>query len=384
MRIAMFAHNLDHGGITRVAFAVGEQLAAMGIETAIVGATREKTAPDVATGVSIDVVELGVTGGHLAAVLPLARWLRSWRPDVVFSNATPANISAILARLASRAPAAIVAVEHNHYSSYIPPAGDGRRMRRLRDVEMQVLYPLADAVAGVSRGVVEDLEYRFPRVKSKLVVLPSPGRSASDVQRLAAVRPEHPWFDAQPRPRIVTCVANIVPRKSQETLIAALPAIRARGGDVRLLLVGRVDNHRYARQLERDARRLGVAEYVSFAGYQRNPLAFMAPSDVVALSSRNEGYGLVLVEAMACGVPVVATDCPSGPSDALAGGDAGLLVPVADHDAMAAAILRLLLDPALRERLIARGIVRAKAHEPALVAQAYLDLARQTLAARRG
>jgi hypothetical protein len=91
------------------------------------------------------------------------------------------------------------------------------------------LYPLAEAVAGSSIGVTEDSRRRFPRIGPKLVVLPTPGRSSLDVERLTSVRPNHPWFQEQPPPRIVTCVATIVPGKSQETLIEALTHIRARG-----------------------------------------------------------------------------------------------------------------------------------------------------------
>jgi glycosyltransferase involved in cell wall biosynthesis len=102
----------------------------------------------------------------------------------------------------------------------------------------------------------------------------------------------------------------------------------------------------------------------------------MGHSDLVALSSRSEGYPLVLLEAMACRVPVVSTDCPTGPAEALEGG-AGLLVPVGDHLAMAEAIVRVLSDVKLWGRLVERGEERALAHEPELVARAYLHLARR-------
>ena len=377
IRVALFAHTLDHGGIARVVYSVAQRLGRIGVQTAIVGAIRKETAPALNPDVGVTEFDLGVAQGHAFAVPPLARWLRWWRPDVLFANGTAGNSAAILARLVSGVSTRVVAIEHTHYSSFIPTGGIGRRLRRVRDLETRLLYPLADAVAGVSIGVRNDLARRFPRVRPKLVLLPVPARSASEVQRLGRVRPEHPWFHERPVPRIVTCVATIVPGKSQETLINALPHVRARAGDVRLLLVGPIDDARYAAQLEREGERLGVRDCVWLAGYSPNPLSFMAHSDIVALSSRSEGYPLVLIEAMACRVPVVSTDCPTGPAEVLNGGGAGLLVPVGDHLALAEAILRVLGDAELRGRLVEHGTERARGHEPELVAHAYLDVARR-------
>jgi glycosyltransferase involved in cell wall biosynthesis len=377
IRVALFAHTLDHGGIARVVYTVAQRLGGLGVPTAIVGAIRKETAPVLNPDVGVKEFDLGVARGHAFTVRPLERWLRRWRPDVLFANGTAGNSAAILARLVSGVPTRVVAIEHTHYSSFIPTGGIGRRLRRVRDLETRLLYPRADAVAGVSIGVRNDLARRFPRVRPKLVLLPVPTRSASEVQRLSRVRPEHPWFQERPAPRIVTCVATIVPGKSQETLINALPQVRERAGDVRLLLVGPIDDAGYAKQLEREGERLGVRDCVWLAGYAPNPLSFMAHSDIVALSSKSEGYPLVLIEAMACQVPVISTDCPTGPAEALNGGGAGLLVPVGDHLALAEAILRVLGDGELRGRLVERGTERARGHEPELVAHAYLDVARR-------
>lgn len=148
---------------------------------------------------------------------------------------------------------------------------------------------------------------------------------------------------------------------------------------MRLVLIGRRDNERYAAHLERRALECGVAEHVWFSGHQSNPLAFVAKSDVFALASINEA--LVLVEAMTCGVPVVATDSPGGSSFLLDAGSAGLLVPMRDPGAMAVAISRVLLDQALRADLIERGRGRAADFAPSRVAAEYA-LARGVLEER--
>ena len=100
---------------------------------------------------------------------------------------------------------------------------------------------------------------------------------------------------------------------------------------------------------------LGIAADVQFPGFVANPQAWMARAACFVLSSRWEGLGNVLIEALACGCPVVSTDCPSGPSEILAHGEYGRLVPVADPAAMADAIAATLEAPPAREMLLARA-----------------------------
>ncbi len=118
------------------------------------------------------------------------------------------------------------------------------------------------------------------------------------------------------------------------------------------------------------ARELGVADRVILAGFQSDPMPFYQTADLFALSSDYEGFGNVIVEAMACGTPVVSTDCPSGPAEILEGGKYGRLVPVDDIEAMASAIAATLDEPAPTDQLKAR----AADFQPAKAAKAYLDL----------
>ena len=129
-----------------------------------------------------------------------------------------------------------------------------------------------------------------------------------------------------------------------------------------LIAFSRLVKHRHARlivlgkgpllpELLALARKLGIPGHVDFPGFVENPYAYLARARLFVLSSRHEGIGNVLVEAMACGCPVVSTDCPFGPSEILEGGRWGELVPVGDPVALAEAMIRTMDAPPKRETL---------------------------------
>jgi glycosyltransferase involved in cell wall biosynthesis len=381
-RLALFCHALDGRAIAQLCAIIGGELVALGCAVTLVAVrVDERMRRDVPAGVRV--VELRApVDRSLFAVPALARWLRRERPDVLFSQHNGPNRAAVLARMLARVPTAVVTVEQNHYSTYISPRGGRYSFSWLRDRMTRLLYARADRVAGVAPEVVDDLAERFPGLRGKTRVLPNPGPDPERLAALAREPADHPWCGAPRSFRIVCNVANVIPRKGQDVLLAALAEIRRREGDVRLLVVGRPDNPSYLAALERRAAELGVAEYVSFAGYRANPLPIVARCDAFALASRNEGAPLVLIEAMACGVPIVSTDCQSGPRYLLEGGRCGRLVPVDDAMALADALVELLTDDGLRERLVAEGRRRAAEFTPRRVAEAYLALAVDCLAER--
>jgi glycosyltransferase involved in cell wall biosynthesis len=367
----MFVHTLDDRAVSRLVRAISPHLKALGAEVSFVCATQAANGRiGLPAGIRLHDLRLGRRPTALG-IPNLARLLRRRTFDVLFAHLNGPGRSAIIARGLARAAVRVVPVEHTHYSTFY------RKRRWLRDRLTAILYPHADRVAGGSQGVLDDLIEHFPGIAGRTVILPSVGPEPSAVTSARESPPDHPWFRSRVKAKVVCSVGNVVPRKGQAVLIEALPLLRSQVGDVRLVLVGRLDDEEYAREIVRRAEELGVSEYLYVAGYQADALAFMAHADVFAFASTTEGAPMVLVEAMACGVPVVSTDCPVGPREILEDGQSGLLVPMNDAPAMATAVAEVLRDGDLRERLIAAGRRRAQDFSPEAVAGAYLRLARE-------
>jgi glycosyltransferase involved in cell wall biosynthesis len=172
-------------------------------------------------------------------------------------------------------------------------------------------------------------------------------------------------------PTIIT-VGRLVYQKDHDTLLRAFALARSRL-DASLVLVGQGP---LQDELTTLARELGISDRVIFAGWQQNPFAWMANADLFVLSSRFEGFGNVVIEAMACGLPVVSTDCPSGPSEILANGDAGILVPVGDVHAMADAMCAVLQDGKLRKQLADKSQRRAPEFDISVIGPRHLEYCR--------
>jgi glycosyltransferase involved in cell wall biosynthesis len=279
----------------------------------------------------------------------------------VFSALDYVNIVAIAARALSRVDVPLVVSERNTLSSAV--ANAARRRGRWMPHFIRLAYPHADAVVAVSQGVAEDLVALCGLAPDTVHVLNNPVVTP-EVVRMRAQPVEHPWLRER-RPPVVLAVGRMMPQKDFGMLLEAFATVR-RAHRARLVLLG---DGPLRPDLERLVSRLGIAEDVSMPGICANPYPAMAAADVFALSSRWEGSPGALIEAMSCGTPVVATDCPSGPRQLLDGGRYGRLVPVGDADAMAAA-----LTDALAGRVPPPPPESWAAYEQDAVIGCYLDL----------
>jgi glycosyltransferase involved in cell wall biosynthesis len=285
-------------------------------------------------------------GAHNIILGPpaLAKYLRRRRPSVLLS-AGYTNRIALLARLLIHGSTSIVISEHNVVSN-------SESNSSLPDWLLQQLtrwtYSLAEQMIAVSEGVADDISQSLDFRREDFEVIYNPVIGPETFER-AEQTVEHSWFSDETTPLILG-VGRLVELKGFSTLIRAFAEVKERRA-ARLVILGEGEERPI---LERKTKQLGVSDHVWMPGFVSNPLKYMAKASVFVLSSKSEGLGNVLVEAMACGTPVVSTDCPSGPAEILEGGKYGRLVPVEDPSALATAIGDALdgkIEPAPRSAL---------------------------------
>jgi glycosyltransferase involved in cell wall biosynthesis len=278
-------------------------------------------------------------------VLPaLVRRLRRQRPRWLVTGLTHVNLVGIAARLLALCGTRALITEHNRIEARGQVPG-GAWARRL----MPLLYPLADEIVAVSRGVGADV-VRTARVSPDRVRVIHNPIVSQRIAALAGQGPPHPWA-AGDGPPLIIGIGRLVPQKGFATLMRAFSLVRAHR-PARLVILGEGPKRDCLMSL---AQKLGIESDVLLPGFVTNPFAWLGRASLFVLSSAWEGLPTVLVEALACGTPVVATDCPHGPRDILENGDLGPLVPVGDSEKMADAMRRVLDAPTERSRLLERA-----------------------------
>ena len=307
--------------------ALAQGLAARGVAADMLVAQREgPNLPSRMAGIRI--VDLQA---HrvLAALKGLTGYLRREPPDAMLSALPHANVVAIWARALARAPTRLVVSEHTIPS--LSAAHSEQVRARALPVFMRRAYPKADAIVAVSEGVARDLAALIGVPRGMITRIYNPVVTPELAAR-AGEPLDHPWFRAG-EPPVVLGAGRLVPAKDYECLLRAFATLRARR-PARLVILGEGAERP---RLERLVATLGIDADVQMPGFVENPYRYMSRAAVFALTSRWEGFGNVLVEAMACGTAVVSTDC-HGPREILEDGRHGLLVPVGDPESLARSI----------------------------------------------
>lgn len=270
----------------------------------------------------------------------LVGYLRKNKPDIVLATRADSCPFVILAKIFSRVRTAVVLREANTLSSDLNKYPRGRKL--LLSLFIKTLYPLADLIIGVSEGVKNDLK-KFLRIKDdKLCVIYSP--IVTEELFVNASKPcTHPWLQNVNIP-VILSVGRLTRQKRFDLLIKAF-AIAREHRNMRLLILGEGEERPC---LESLIEGLKLREDVALVGFEANPFKYMSRARLFVLSSDWEGLPGALVQALACGCPVVSTDCPSGPREILKNGQLGRLVPVGDVKAMASAIEEVLSQKVLR------------------------------------
>jgi len=330
--IALFLPSLRGGGAEKVMVNLALGFVEQGLKVDLVLAKAEgpylSRVPE-----EVRVVDLGAR--RVLYSLPgLVRYLRRERPQAMLSALNYANIVAIWAKLLARVQTHLVVSEHNTLSCSTQNASSVRV--KLLPLLIKIFYPYADAVVAVSHGVAEDLITMtgLPMEKVKVIYNPviTPELFAKAEEPL-----DHPWFRPG-EPPVVLGVGRLTKQKDFPTLIRAFALVR-KERPARLMILGEGEERP---KLETLARELGIEEDFVLPGFVENPYKYMKRASAFVLSSRWEGLPTVLIEALALGVPVISTNCPSGPAEILEHGKWGCLVPVGEPHLLARAILEIL------------------------------------------
>ncbi len=325
--IAILMPNLGGGGAERVAVNLANAFCRRGYLVDIVllsadGEFLNELLPE------IRVVDLKVKRMRYAFAA-VVTYLHSVRPSVMLANMWPLTVIALWARLVSGVVARVVVAEHTTWSRDEITSSLWGRCKV--SASMRYTFPFADSIVTVSCGAADDLA-RFANLdRNKIVPIYNP--IVKDNDTLASeplLQPE--WWSTTDR-RILA-VGSLSPVKDHATLLIAFSRLLQRV-DARLLILGE-GKCRFA--LEEQAKILGIERRLFMPGFVANPVPFYRHADLFVLSSTGEGFGNVIVEALAAGTPVVSTDCQSGPREILSNDKFGRLVPVSDADAMAVAM----------------------------------------------
>lgn len=276
------------------------------------------------------------TSGKLPTLFALWRYLRRERPEVVLSImhlgntvlARCVNLPGVKSRCFLSVP--------NTYGESGKASTPSRRRQKFRQIRR--LYPRAHGVIAVSAGVRRDLVETVGLREARLHTIYN-GSIGHDLAERAREPVDHPWLAEHDLP-VFLAAGGLRLQKDFATLLRAFALVR-REQPARLIIIGEGPERAHLEELVRE---LGLGADVAMPGFVHNPYAWMARADVFVLSSRWEGLVNVVAEALGVGVPVVATDCPSGPREILADGRYGRLVPMADPEALARAMATTLAD----------------------------------------
>ena len=342
---------LGFGGTERVFISVARYLRESGfagkvtfVVDQLMGSETELTVTQEGHGL----VELRARG-TLNTIGPMARFFRQCKPDLVLSAYTETNAATLLSRIISRAKVPVVVSEHASLDDHWKNKSRGKRF--LLELVVRFLYRTSDRVFAVSEGIAKQIERRLG---GPVAYIHNPVRFTGGCVDQARKEITKVEIGANVSDRVVLSVGRISRQKDYETLLRAA-AVLPKAINAKFYIVGGVYEPDVEKRLRALVDELQLSGRVSFVGFTHDVAKYYQAADLFVLSSAWEGFGNVLVEAMAFGVPVVSTDCPHGPSEILENGRYGTLVPVGDSSSLSAAIVESLSGATRAEMLTSRA-----------------------------
>jgi glycosyltransferase involved in cell wall biosynthesis len=332
-RLAILQQNLESGGCERMMVNLAAEWSKSGIAVDLVLISREGVYLPL---VSPDVRIVDLHARRTLTALPsLVGYLRREQPRALLSGLVHVNTIALLAK--TIAPRTRIVISERNTPTL--DSKDEQPAAKFGYKLAPYLYPRADAIIAVSEGVADDLSKFAGLARQRIKVINNPVITDQTLE-LAQEQFHHPWIECG-EPPVIVAAGRLVPSKDYPTLLRAFAQLRSTRA-CRLMILG---DGFLLESLSQLACELGIKRDVEFLGFLLNPYAVIAKASLFVLSSRWEGSPNALVEAMGCNVPVVSTDCPSGPREILAAGKYGPLVPVGDFEGLAAAMACMLESP---------------------------------------
>lgn len=284
----------------------------------------------------VNVIKLG-TSHTYTSLFALMAYLKKERPTVMLVAKHRAGLVAAWARRLTGIPERLVLRLGTTLSAALQ--GKNRSRHYIWHMTMRTFYPWMDRIVAVSQGVADDIIHITGLPSDHLAVIPNPVITP-ELASLAQQPLSHPWFQSG-SPPVIMGIGRLTYQKDFPTLIRAFANVRQQLR-CRLIILGEGRDRAHYESLVTE---LGIADDVDFPGFVANPYAYLGRATLFVLSSRWEGSPNALTEAMALGIPVVATDCPSGPREILQDGHAGKLVPVGDINHLAEAMIETMQRP---------------------------------------
>ncbi len=334
---SFFTLNLGLGGAERVIVNLTSELADRGRDVEIVLAEKKG---ELLKQVHKNVSVIDLNAEPFIPMIPALRsYIEERQPDILLSTVNTANLAAILAMLTTRSN-----TRHIIRMANTPSEKERVYHKKLTDRPipylMKLLYPFGHEFITISEGLANDLVENYKINHDKISTIYNP--CVTDEMLRQGNEPiSCNWF-SDPEVRVVLGVGSLTEQKDFQTLIKAFSVVRGQNKKYKLVILGEGPQRN---DLESLCSKLSLEDDVCMPGEIDNPYPYMNDADLFVLSSRWEGFGIVTVEAMAFGTPVIATDCPYGPSEILENGKYGTLVPTGNAKALAEAIQTTASDP---------------------------------------
>ncbi|MEI6414742.1 MAG: glycosyltransferase [Pseudomonadota bacterium] len=333
--LAVLLASLANGGIGRTRVNLVNACVAQGVRTDLLMADRKS--PYLSQlDPRVRIIDLP-TSHPVTGVPALAWYLLRARPEALLTQRIRVNVLAQRARWLARSPTRLYVTANTMISHQLESLSPAKQARQ--SALMRRYYPGNDGIFAISRAVAEDTAQLLGWPVERIPVIHDPVVTP-ELLALSRTPLAHPWFQPGESP-VILSIGRLEPVKDFPVLLDAFARLR-QTRPCRLVILGE-GTEREALMMQ--ARALGVAADFELPGFVANPYGYLGRARLFVSSSRFEGLGDALVEALAVGTPVIATHCPGGPVEVLDGGRFGPLVPVGDHTAMSEAMARLLDHP---------------------------------------